>query len=270
MISCPSRVRISFLVTISRQAADTWGQFFLAGSPWVFWITASPSLTNRAWLVRGELWSKSPFELVPRYHQVPTWNQPLPVWDPPKPWFGSGSADFWLPFGLIYCSVDVILCIFYMLMFCLTWHFFFFRTQNLRKPKCEQSPKHEILSLTVWTVRYILENLGSENVQSLRLSRRGLLIPGGTPKWKELLRNKLNKLVKSPSQLSNIFLEAEKTLTETTKVSPKMAPQLELAESCKVRCWCFTGWLAPWRPSVLGGFSIFSQLAMVDDRNMTG
>ena len=88
--------------------------------------------------------------------------------------------------------------------------------------------------------------------------------PWGTPKWKELLRNKLNKLVKSPSQLSNIFLEAEKTLTETTKAYPKMAPRLELAESCKVRCWCFTGWLAPWRPSVLGGFSIFSQLAMVD------
>ena len=183
MISCPSRVRISFLVTISRQAADTWGQFFLAGSPCFFWITASPSLTNSAWLVRGEFWSKSPFELVPRYPQVPTWCRspkisPFPFETPPKPWFGSGSADFWLPFGLIYCSVDRILCIFYMLMFSLTWHFLFFRTKNLRKPKCEQSPKREILSLTVWTVRYILENLGSENMQSLRLSRRGLLIPG--------------------------------------------------------------------------------------------
>lgn len=162
-------------------------------------------------------------------------NQPLPVWDPPKPWFGSGSADFWLPFGLVYCSVDRILCIFYMLMFSLTWHFLFFKfldrkicgNQNVNQvPNTKSYPKHSLDG-----TEKILENLGSENMQSLRLSRRGLLIPGNTP-----FRGR----------------------TETTKAYPKMAPRLELAESCKVPCWCFTGRLAPWRPSVLGGiFHIF-------------
>ena len=143
-------------------------------------------------------------------------------------------------------------------MFSLTCLFLCFSLQILQEPKCEQSPKREILILhsgrygTPWKRKHAMPTLKSPRPP----------YPWGLhPMWKELLRNNWDWDLGG--------------LSPTTKASPKMARTwLELAESCKVLGGTIgvgaSPRLAPWRPARKEGFSIFSQLAMFDYRIISG